>query len=89
MVSLNHGFFNYRFWSMDSLGLIIYSGKKRNGFRTGLPDHISRSDLKVMIGDFAVAPGLALTSWIGIYSMGHESMMMGDLVLRILKKDQP
>ena len=28
-----------------------------------------------------MAPGLALTSWIGILSMGNESMMMGDLVL--------
>ncbi len=40
-----------------------------------------RSDLKVKVNEFSVAPGLALTSWIGILSMGNESMMMGDLVL--------
>jgi hypothetical protein len=40
-----------------------------------------RSDLKVTVGEFSVAPGLALTSWIGILFMGNESMMMGDLVL--------
>ncbi len=31
--------------------------------------------------NFQVAPGLALTSWIGILGMGNQSMMMGDLVL--------
>ena len=31
--------------------------------------------------NFQVAPGLALTSWIGILFMGNESMMMGDLVM--------
>ena len=40
-----------------------------------------RSDLKVKVNEFSVAPGLALTSWIGILFMGNESMMMGDLVL--------
>ena len=40
-----------------------------------------RSDLKVKVDDFSVAPGLALGSWIGIIKMGNESMMMGDLVL--------
>jgi hypothetical protein len=47
-----------------------------------------RSDLKVKIGDFSVAPGLALTAWIGFITssgdgmdMGEKTMMMGDLVL--------
>lgn len=40
-----------------------------------------RSDLKVKVSDFSVAPGLALTSWIGFMKMGNQTMMMGDLVL--------
>lgn len=47
-----------------------------------------RSDLNVKVGDFSVAPGLALTSWIGFIKagsgtmdMGNQTMMMGDLVL--------
>lgn len=47
-----------------------------------------RSDLKVKVGDFSVAPGLALTSWIGFIKandnsmmMDDQTMMMGDLVL--------
>src|ERR1035437_7255439 len=47
-----------------------------------------RSDLKVKVGDFSVAPGLALTSWIGFIkiknngmNMEGDAMMMGDLVL--------
>ena len=47
-----------------------------------------RSDLNVKIGDFSVAPGLALTAWIGFIKspgdgMGMEgsTMMMGDMVL--------
>jgi hypothetical protein len=50
-----------------------------------------RSDLKVKIGDFEVAPGFALGSWIGFINMDNkmdmnhggvnQSMMMGDLVL--------
>jgi hypothetical protein len=69
------------FGQVDSLGLNNVFGKK--GTVSGLVYRITfpRTDLKVTIGDFAVAPGLALSSWIGIYSMGHESMMMGDLVL--------
>ncbi|HYK44674.1 MAG TPA: DUF1259 domain-containing protein, partial [Parafilimonas sp.] len=38
-------------------------------------------DLKVKVGDFSVAPGLALGTWVGIINMGDHSMMMGDLVL--------
>ncbi|HAH23912.1 MAG TPA: peptidoglycan-binding protein LysM [Prolixibacteraceae bacterium] len=47
-----------------------------------------RSDLKIKVGDFAVDPGLALTSWIGFINqsdgdmkMNGKTMMMGDLVL--------
>jgi len=46
-----------------------------------------RSDLYVKIGDFTIAPGLALTSWIGMIKMGNEIMMMGDLVL--LDSEEP
>jgi hypothetical protein len=66
---------------IDSAGLNNIFGKKGtvqgNFYRIAFP----RSDLKVQVNDFAVAPGLALSSWIGILYMGHESMMMGDLVL--------
>ncbi len=37
-----------------------------------------RSDLKVMIGDFAIEPSLALTSWIGFVKPVSNSMMMDD-----------
>jgi hypothetical protein len=33
------------------------------------------------MGDFSVAPGLALTSWVAFHKMGPESMMMGDMVM--------
>jgi hypothetical protein len=63
-------------------------GKKGNVqdgvFKIAFP----RSDLKVKVGDFAVEPGLALTSWIGFINqsdgtmkMDGKTMMMGDLVL--------
>jgi len=66
---------------VDSTGLNNIFGKK--GSVAGLVYRITfpRSDLKVTIQDFIVAPGLALSSWIGIYTMGNESMMMGDLVV--------
>src|SRR6267378_61527 len=69
------------FGQVDSLGLNNIFGKK--GTVQGQVYKISfpRTDLKVTVNDFAVAPGLALGSWIGILVMGHESMMMGDLVL--------
>ena len=72
---------NLGFGQIDSLGLNNVFGKK--GTVQGQVYRITfpRSDLKVTINDFPVAPGLALTSWIGIFFMGHESMMMGDLVL--------
>lgn len=42
-----------------------------------------RSDLKVKVGDFQAAPGLAFTSWVAFIGMesGNMAMMMGDLVL--------
>lgn len=46
-----------------------------------------RSDLHVTIADFPVAPGLALTSWIGMMKMDNQTMMMGDLVL--LDNEEP
>ncbi len=54
-----------------------------NVFKESFP----RSDLKVKVGDFSVAPGLALGSWIGFIKnsgnmrMDDNVMMMGDLVL--------
>ncbi len=72
---------NISFGQVDSVGLNNIFGKKGtvqgSVYRTTFP----RSDLKVMVNQFAVSPGLALSSWIGILFMGHESMMMGDLVL--------
>jgi hypothetical protein len=69
------------FSQVDSTGLNNVFGKKGtiqgNVYRITFP----RTDLKVKVNEFSIAPGLALTSWIGILSMGHESMMMGDLVL--------
>jgi Domain of Unknown Function (DUF1259) len=67
---------------VDSTGLNNIFGKK--GTVQGMVYRITypRSDLKVTIRDFKVSPGLALTSWIGILSMGNESMMMGDLVMQ-------
>ena len=66
---------------VDSSGLDNVFGKK--GTVQGMVYRITypRSDLKVRVNEFSVAPGLALTSWIGILFMGSESMMMGDLVL--------
>src|SRR5437773_7564240 len=56
-------------------------GKKGNVQGDVFKITFPRSDLKVKVGDFAVAPGLALTSWIGIMKMGNEAMIMGNLVL--------
>lgn len=66
---------------VDSMALNNIFGKK--GSVQGMVYKITypRSDLKVKVNEFSVAPGLALTSWIGILAMGNESMMMGDLVL--------
>ena len=44
--------------------------------------NLPRSDLKVMAGDVAVKPGLALGGWAAFAPMGKgEAMVMGDLVL--------
>src|SRR5665213_1151733 len=66
---------------IDSNALNNVFGK--NGTVTGNVYKISypRSDLKVKVNGFAVAPGLALGSWVGIIQMGSQAMMMGDLVL--------
>ena len=69
------------FAQIDSTALNNVFGKKGsvqgNVYKISYP----RSDLKVKVGDFPVAPGLALGSWVGIIKMENESMMMGDLVL--------
>ena len=71
----------FSFAQEDSVGLEKVFGKKGmvagDVFRITFP----RSDLKVSIGDFPVAPGLALTSWVAFHKMGAGSMMMGDLVM--------
>src|SRR3954451_13049581 len=69
------------FSQIDSTALNNVFGKKGtvtgNVYKVAYP----RSDLKVKVGDFNVAPGLALGTWVGIISMGDHAMMMGDLVL--------
>ena len=69
------------FAQIDSTELNNVFGKK--GMVTGNVYKISfpRSDLEVKVGNFAVAPGLALGTWIGIINMDNHAMMMGDLVL--------
>src|SRR5579859_7272001 len=77
----------YSFGQVDSTGLDKLFGKKGtvtgNVYRVSFP----RGDLKVSVGDFAVAPGLALTSWVALHRMGGESMMMGDLCM--LDSEEP
>ena len=81
LLSLSLLFVSYAFSQIDSAALNNVFGKK--GTVTGNVYKISypRSDLKVKVGDFNVAAGLALGTWIGIINMGDHSMMMGDLVL--------
>ncbi|MBN9385967.1 MAG: DUF1259 domain-containing protein [Chitinophagaceae bacterium] len=66
---------------VDSIALEKAFGKKGvvqgNVFRVTFP----RSDLKVTVDGFPVAPGLALTSWVAIHKMGQNAMMMGDFVM--------
>lgn len=66
---------------VDSAALEKAFGKKGtvqgNVYRVTFP----RSDLKVTVDGFSVAPGLALTSWVAIHKMGQSSMMMGDFVM--------
>ena len=71
----------YSFAQIDSTALNNVFGKKGSNQGNVYKISYPRSDLKVNVGDFTVAPGLALGSWIGIIKMGNESMMMGDLVL--------
>jgi hypothetical protein len=72
---------------VDSVGLDKAFGRKGtvtgNVYRVTFP----RSDLKISVGDFSVAPGLALTSWVALHRMGSESMMMGDLCM--LDSEEP
>lgn len=74
------GFIN-GFSQVDSKSLDDIFGQKGtvtgNVYKVAFP----RSDLAVKIGDFNVAPGLALGSWVGILQMNGKAMMMGDLVL--------
>jgi hypothetical protein len=72
---------SFSFGQIDSTGLNNAFGKK--GTVQGQVYRITfpRSDLKVKVNDFPVSPGLALTSWLGFMNMGHETMVMGDLVL--------
>jgi hypothetical protein len=72
---------------IDSVGLNTVFGKKGaiqgNVYRITFP----RGDLKITVGDFPVAPGLALTSWVAFDQMGGEAMMMGDLCM--LDSEEP
>ena len=72
---------------VDSTGLDKVFGRKGtvtgNVYRVTFP----RGDLKISVGDFPVAPGLALTSWVALDRMGSESMMMGDLCM--LDSEEP
>ncbi|MGN6531251.1 MAG: DUF1259 domain-containing protein [Ginsengibacter sp.] len=74
----------------DWSGIENVFGKKgmvqNNGFKISFP----RSDLKVNVNGFTVAPGFALGSWVGFLEMNNgknmkgmitEVHMMGDLVL--------
>ena len=78
---------SYSFGQIDSTALNNAFGKKGtvtgNVYRVTFP----RSDLKVTINGFPVAPGLALTSWVAIHKMGQSSMMMGDFVM--LDSEEP
>ncbi|MDP4221078.1 MAG: DUF1259 domain-containing protein, partial [Bacteroidota bacterium] len=40
-----------------------------------------RTDLKVSVGGVEIAPGLALTSWMGFMPHDADVMVMGDIVL--------
>ncbi|MBS1603628.1 MAG: DUF1259 domain-containing protein [Bacteroidetes bacterium] len=72
---------------VDSVGLDKAFGRKGtvtgNVYRVTFP----RTDLKISVGDFSVAPGLALTSWVALHRMGSGSMMMGDLCM--LDSEEP
>ena len=80
-------FLHYCDAQVDSTGLDKVFG--RNGTVTGNVYRVTfpRRDLKISVGDFAVEPGLALTSWVALHRMGSESMMMGDLCM--LDSEEP
>jgi biotin operon repressor len=46
-------------------------------YRVGMP----RTDLQVTLDGVSLKPTLALGSWVAFEPMGHEAMVMGDLVL--------
>jgi len=46
-------------------------------YRVGLP----RTDLQVTLDGVAIKPTFALGSWVAFSPMGHDAMVMGDLVL--------
>src|SRR5882757_188548 len=46
-------------------------------YRVGMP----RTDLQVMLDGVSLKPTFALGSWVAFKPMGHEAMVMGDLVL--------
>lgn len=73
----NSGFAQQNDWSDVEKVFGKKGNVQDNVFKITFP----RSDLKVKVGDFDVAPGLAFTSWIGFMKMGNQAMMMGDLVL--------
>src|SRR5436190_10075109 len=81
LLSVSLLFVSYAFSQIDSTALNKVFGKKGtvtgNVYKVTFP----RSDLKVKVGDFSVAPGLALGTWVGIIDMRDHAMMMGDLVL--------
>ena len=60
----------------DALGK---SGTEMPGgvYRVGLP----RTDLQVTLDGVSLKPTFALGSWVAFKPMGHEAMVMGDLVL--------
>jgi hypothetical protein len=80
-------FYNICFAQSDSTALNDVFGKKGTVQGSVYKVTFPRSDLKVKVGDLTVAPGLALTTWVGLIKMGNHTMMMGDLVL--LDSEEP
>lgn len=69
------------FSQIDSTALNTVFGKKGTVSGSVYKITFPRSDLKVKAGEFSVAPGLALGTWVGIINIADHAMMMGDLVL--------
>lgn len=63
----------------DSVERII--GKKGTMQDGVLKFTFPRYDLKVNVGSVSIQPELALTSWMAFHQVGHQAMIMGDLVL--------